>query len=279
MQRKECMIVRDLFPSYIEQLTNDTTNAVVKQHLQECRKCRKIYQEQLTDFEEKQELASSKDRRLGRRLRRLCFLFLGGLTGVILTLFSLLVCFFTLVFFGGPAQKSHDPGDYQEIFELRMGISAGLIVFPEELAEGMTDVTFSYYYRDTWNTPTVSIFLQGTYTPEEYAAEVARLENIRKVNGDTERVLLRDESGKYPYPTYIAMENYAHQYEYAMLTGENQITYIYTSWFDTEDVEFDKKYLPDDFMTEEGREFGSGYCIYVKQQDSSGISYDTSRGQ
>ena len=196
----------------------------------------------------------------------------------IITLFSLLVWFFTLVFFGGPPKKSKDYKEYQEIFELRLS-SCGLIVFPEELAEGMTDIDFSYYYRDTWNMPTVSIFLQGTYTPEEYAKEVERLEKTRKVYGGTERVLLRDEEGKYPYPAYIAVENYHHQYEYALLTGENQITYVFTAYFEEEDVEFDTKYLPTDFMTSEGRSIESGYNIYLIQHNTMGFSYDTTRAE
>lgn len=197
----------------------------------------------------------------------------------IVTLFTLLICFLILVFFGGPPKKSDNYKDYQEIFELRLSSGSGLIVFPEELAESMTDIDFSYYYRDTWNMPTVSIFLQGTYSPEEYAAEVQRLEKTRKVYGGTERILLRDEEGKYPYPAYIAVENHHHHYEYALLTGENQITYIYTAFFEEEDVEFDKKYLPTDFMTPEGRAFGSGYSIYIKSMSSTGIGYDTTRDE
>lgn len=195
----------------------------------------------------------------------------------VITLMSLFIWFLTLVFFGGPPKKSHDVKDYPDIFELRLSSSSGLIVFPEELAEGMTDIDFSYYYRDTWNMPTVSIFLQGTYPTEEYEKEVQRLEKTRKVYGGTERVLLRDEDGKYPYPAYIAVENFHHQYEYALLTGENQITYIFTAYFERDDVEFDTKYLPSDFMTAEGREFGSGYNIYEKFREGGGISFDTTR--
>lgn len=202
-----------------------------------------------------------------------------GCVLTIFTVFTLFVLWIILFLFGGPAKKSHDVKDYHEIFELQLGSSGGLIVFPEELSEGMSEIYFSYYFRDTWNIPTVSIFLQGTYTEEEYAKEVARLENTRKVYGGTERILLRDEEGKYPYPAYIAVENRSHGYEYALLTGDNQITYIFTVFFDREDVEFDTKYLPDDFMTDEGREFGSGYSIYEQRRDEMGISYDTTRDE
>ncbi len=195
----------------------------------------------------------------------------------VLTLFTLLVAFIMLFLFGGPAKKSNNVKDYSDIFELRL--HSGIVVFPEEIDETMTDITFSYYYRDTWDDPTVCIFLQGTYSPEAYEAEVARLENFRKVYGGTERKLLQDEDNKYPYPVYIAMENYSYAYEYALLSGENEITYIYTAFFDKEDIKFGREYLPSDFMTDEGRSFGSGYSIYVKLADSMGISYDYSRDE
>lgn len=70
------------------------------------------------------------------------------------------------------------------------------------------------------------------------------------------------------------MENHGNSYEYALLSGENEITYIYTLFFSKEDVRFDEQYLPKDFMSEEGKEFGSGYSIYAKSQGSSVITYD-----
>ena len=47
---------------------------------------------------------------------------------------------------------------------------------------------------------------------------------------------------------------YDEGYEYALLTGENQITYISTCFIDKENVKFSEDYLLYDFMTEEGRE-------------------------
>ncbi len=197
----------------------------------------------------------------------------------VLTLIALAVWFLRLAFFGPPADKSTSIKDYQDIFEFPIHRS-GLLIFPEEIRESMTDIEFSYYFRDTWNTPTVSIFLQGTYSPQDYEAELARLENIRKVYGGTTRTLLRDEEGKYPYPAYIAVEDHLSQYEYALLTGENQITYIYTAYFNKDEVPFDTKYLPVDYWKEEGKSSG-GYSIYLERQDeASGITtYDTTRDE
>ena len=72
---------------------------------------------------------------------------------------------------------------------------------------------------------------------------------MEKKQTDGVKKLLRDEQQKYPYPAFIAVENHGNSYEYALLSGENQITYIYTL-------------------------FGSGYSIYVRAQGSGAISYD-----
>ena len=85
-------------------------------------------------------------------------------------------------------------------------------------------------------------------------------------------MLLRDEKQKFLYPAYIAVENAAHKYEYALLTGKNEITYICTSFIYREDVKFNPDYLPYDYMTEEGRQFGSGYSLYYGSVSSDSIS-------
>lgn len=200
-----------------------------------------------------------------------------GLALGILTMITLVVLFFTLFLFGGPATRTTNIDKYSIIFEKR--VQSGLIIFPEEIAANVQETEFSYYYKDTWDDPTVSIFLQCTYTSEDYEAEVQRLQSTKKDYGGTERVLLQEEGVNYPYPAYIAVENHHHQYEYALLSGENQITYIYTSFFWKDDIKFDQKYLPKDFMKEQEDTFYDGYSIYIMHIDTQfgGISYDTTR--
>ena len=37
MNKIPCEIIRDLFPSYIDQLTSDKTNLAVEEHIKECK--------------------------------------------------------------------------------------------------------------------------------------------------------------------------------------------------------------------------------------------------
>ena len=41
-EKKNCKIVQDLLPNYIEKLTNDETNIFIEEHLKECEECRNI---------------------------------------------------------------------------------------------------------------------------------------------------------------------------------------------------------------------------------------------
>lgn len=198
-----------------------------------------------------------------------------GIVLTALTMFVLLTVFLWLVFTGGPAEKTTDIEKYAEIFELQ--IHTGLMIFPEEISENTLETDFYSYYRDMFGSPSYEIYLQCTYEPEEYQKEIERLENTYKRYGGTERKLLRDIEEKYNYPVYIAVENHHYSYEYAMLTGENQITYVSMAFREKEDVSFNKEYLPSDFMTEVGRSFTSGYSIYISSISSSGISYDETR--
>ena len=42
MKNKDCNLVRDLLPNYIENLTNNDTNLFIENHLKECSECTDI---------------------------------------------------------------------------------------------------------------------------------------------------------------------------------------------------------------------------------------------
>ena len=51
-KKKECKIVQDLLPNYIDKLTNEETNTFIEEHLKECDNCNKI----LADMQKNIEL-------------------------------------------------------------------------------------------------------------------------------------------------------------------------------------------------------------------------------
>ena len=46
-EKKDCKIVQDLLPNYIENLTNEETNKFIDEHLKECNECQKIFEADL----------------------------------------------------------------------------------------------------------------------------------------------------------------------------------------------------------------------------------------
>ena len=55
-ENRECKIVQDLLPNYIEKLTNEETNKFIEKHVNECNNCNKI----LTDMQKNIELNTPK---------------------------------------------------------------------------------------------------------------------------------------------------------------------------------------------------------------------------
>ena len=43
MKERDCKIVQDLLPNYIEKLTNEETNKFIEEHLKTCEECKKVY--------------------------------------------------------------------------------------------------------------------------------------------------------------------------------------------------------------------------------------------
>lgn len=90
MSQIDCEVVMDLFPSYIEGLTSEKTNAVIEEHLAGCEKCSRALasmkassvEDMSISPEEKQEIDFLKKNR--KRNRRIVF---GSIAGAFLLLF------------------------------------------------------------------------------------------------------------------------------------------------------------------------------------------------
>lgn len=51
MMKRDCKIVQDLLPNYIEKLTNEETNQFIEEHLKECEECKKMYENMKRELE------------------------------------------------------------------------------------------------------------------------------------------------------------------------------------------------------------------------------------
>lgn len=62
-EKRDCKIVQDLLPNYIEKLTNEETNMYIEEHLKECSKCKQIFENM------KQDLTVDKPAKDSREVR------------------------------------------------------------------------------------------------------------------------------------------------------------------------------------------------------------------
>lgn len=49
-ERKNCKIVQDLLPNYIERLTNDVTNQYIEEHISTCAECKEVFDNMQKEF-------------------------------------------------------------------------------------------------------------------------------------------------------------------------------------------------------------------------------------
>ena len=209
-------------------------------------------------------------------------IFIGIVVGVILgtvTLITLAIVLLLFVFTDGPPDVITGIENYEEAITKYDDMRTGLVVFPETIPKSATEADFYFSYQFIWDDPDMEVFLQCTYDEEDYRKEIIRLENTQKQYGSVVRTQISDEEGVYPYPAYIAVDGHSYCYEYALLTGERQITYIYSSLNYKDDLKkIEEKYLPSHFDSRQDElEVGEGHSIYLESKTDGGISYDYTR--
>ena len=61
MSEKECKIVKDLLPNYIENLTSEETSNFISNHIGECKECNKVYLDMKTSISANSNAKSNKE--------------------------------------------------------------------------------------------------------------------------------------------------------------------------------------------------------------------------
>lgn len=274
MQERECMIVRDLLPSYIEQLANDTSVSVVETHLQECKKCEKVYRELLSQYEEESSMQGKADKRFFRRLRRYRYQMLGGAIGIMLPFAALFLWYgirvFQNMYLPNPVTYTEDIADYGK-FEDYDGLSE-LALFPEKeaLEEAQAEIVKYAYECDRDSLyQECQIYLECQYTENEYLSEKQRLQQI--TGPDTNLATVYTEKD-FEYPAVYAMVNHCNEYA-LFLEEEHKVIYVYLQGLvDRRELYFSEDYLPLEYG-QHGMEFKElePYSIYKDKYDFGGI--------
>lgn len=172
------------------------------------------------------------------------------------------IVFVWLFFTGGFPDIYRNVGKYREALSSH-GSNTRFLVFPEEIPEsGLENAEFYYFFQDTFGNPTLEVCLRCTYGEEDFQAEIERLEHAKLVTKTGERLLMRDEGGRFSYPAYIAILDRSSSAEYALITGEREITYIYYQMRKPGSFrKIPSELLPEPF--EISSDHGKGFSVYT----------------
>ena len=120
------------------------------------------------------------------------------------------------------------------------------------------------------------------YSEEDYEKEIARLRDVtydlENAGDKASNKLEYEESSRFKYPVYKAIDCDNHSYEYAMDLGNNEIAYIYTS-FKSSPLslrEIPKEYLPADYRESLSHNSfdNGGFNVYVVEKTDEFCSFD-----
>lgn len=184
---------------------------------------------------------------------------IGAAAGFLLC-FGILAWLVHAFFFGAAPAVYEGPEHYDKLLENR--IHSGLLLFPDQISPAAKQVDFYYYWRDTFNFPTAQIHLSCTYAPEDYEKEITRIQSVSKQIGQCFQQVYADNGNDFSVPAYVAISG-NNIWEYALLLEKSHtIHYIFTEYCSSEDIHFDKNYLPKNFNDTSRLDFGKGFSIY-----------------
>ncbi len=89
MENKEnCKIIKDLLPSYIDELTSEETKKYIETHLEECNECKDILENMKKGLEKEKKEVTNKSIKYAKKYNRKLKLLIILLVSIILILFS-----------------------------------------------------------------------------------------------------------------------------------------------------------------------------------------------
>ena len=262
MEKLTCSIVRDLFPSYRENLLSDEIMAEMEKHLAACPDCKKAYEEfgkEQAKIQRKEEEREKEEGSAVKKIAGTVVKFTLGFAAVTVTLLVVLFLVMCGVLMGPFPKVDKGISRYNTAIDSylkgdKSNIHSGLICFPEKLSGTAAGNEGSFYavYQETFD-PMAKIFLECTYSEEEFTAEIDRLMHEQVYGG-----ILKDDGSRFPYPAYYAIADTRGDYEYALITGENRIAYIaLLGWENTRKIP--DEYLPLNYNPHIGEKDRSTY--------------------
>lgn len=186
MKEIECDVIQDLLPSYLDKITSEATNKLVKNHLQSCNKCSKILEEMNKEvdtdvFNQNEQIDYLKGFRKEKKvaiIKTICIFII-----IMLVLF---------LFFQEMVSRFNFAVDINNLYisyNAEEKIDENTTELQFNVIDTKYDLNFEY---DTSNGKDIYIMPVGKFT---YFTKPSRTIFYFNINKDTERVFLKDKKG------------------------------------------------------------------------------------
>lgn len=143
-EKKDCKIIQDLLPSYIEKLTTEETNQYIEQHLKECNECKKILDIMGKDIRLNKDKTDIKEVNYFKKYRNK-MTFLKSIILMILLIFIIIISrrMIILTTLSEKAEKSKESNNYYVRFSQYEGDTMTII---ETYKKDDNQITTSNHY-------------------------------------------------------------------------------------------------------------------------------------
>lgn len=258
--KMDCDVIKDLLPLYAEEMTSQKSEALIKEHFEECDDCKKVYDDmkkpepQITFKSEPSENFKKYVKKAKRSsLLKIVLIVLTGLLVQGIVFWGLMG---VLIWDSASAKIDEytNVAEYEQLMgenakeEFRNKWGMDETIFPKEITEEMNVKEYKMVYYNPWDAQYLS-YLTVEYSDADYRKELERL----KKYDSTEYKGIYSVTGFAEEENPLAM--YADEYQgfvYAITTPkqENTITYvelIFCNYF--YDLDY-KKYIPKEYLPE-----------------------------
>ncbi len=247
-ENRECSLVKDLLPLYIDHLASDESEQFIHAHLETCGKCIHYYDGLLEERKELLQMEEKNMNGLKRLLKRHRYEMIGLVSGIITILVVMIAAIIFAVQGSSTAEQEYSVKEHYEQVEdygkqHYAGISQ-LALFPDTSVTSGNVTNFYYDCKGQKLYQDYQIYLKCYYETDVYEAEKNRLLHVTDEITGTSVCYTEDE---FTLPGVYAML-YDDGHEYALFSDEEcSVIYIYLQGIDRRNLYFDTTYLPKDY--------------------------------
>lgn len=147
-EKRECKIIQDLLPNYIEDLTNEETNHFIEEHLKECDECQKMLENMKRDLKVNSTIGDAREVKYIKKYNSKLKLLRNVLVLIIIITFIVVgrkICILTSL--SNKAEAIKDRQNYHEKLE--------------SYNDGKMNI-LEFYYKDGKSITTISIYSEGS---------------------------------------------------------------------------------------------------------------------